>query len=67
MGEPDTGLKFACHRYLGPILTGVLSVIAFLSPLAMVILPKLGAVYALLLFLKSIFNLGFLVFMSNCL
>ncbi|KAK3932792.1 Vang-like protein 1 [Frankliniella fusca] len=42
MGEPDTGLKFACHRYLGPILTGVLSVIAFFSPLAMVILPKLG-------------------------
>lgn len=42
MGEPDTGLKFACHRYLGPILTGILSIIAFFSPLAMVVLPKLG-------------------------
>ncbi|XP_067013684.1 vang-like protein 1 isoform X2 [Anabrus simplex] len=41
-GEPDTGLTFMCHRYLGSTLTGVLSVAAFLSPLAMVVLPKLG-------------------------
>lgn len=41
-GEPDTGLSFICHRYLGSALTAVLSVVAFLSPLAMVVLPKLG-------------------------
>lgn len=41
-GEPDTGLSFICHRYLGSVLTMVLSVAAFLSPLAMVVLPKLG-------------------------
>ncbi|KAJ9584575.1 hypothetical protein L9F63_021085, partial [Diploptera punctata] len=41
-GEPDTGLSFVCHRYLGSALTAILSVAAFLSPLAMVVLPKLG-------------------------
>lgn len=41
-GEPDTGLSFLCHRYMGSVLTIVLSVAAFLSPLAMVVLPKLG-------------------------
>lgn len=42
MGEPDTGISFVCQRYLGSVLTAVLSVAAFLSPLAMVVLPKLG-------------------------
>nr|CAD7441382.1 unnamed protein product [Timema bartmani]CAD7452306.1 unnamed protein product [Timema tahoe]CAD7590785.1 unnamed protein product [Timema genevievae] len=41
-GEPDTGLGFLCHRYLGSTITLVLSVVAFLSPLTMVVLPKLG-------------------------
>lgn len=41
-GEPDTGLTFMCHRYVGTVLTYVLSAAAFLSPLAMVVLPKLG-------------------------
>lgn len=41
-GEPDTGLTFMCHRYIGTILTYVLSAAAFLSPIAMVVLPKLG-------------------------
>ncbi|KAI4458239.1 vang-like protein [Holotrichia oblita] len=41
-GEPDTGLNFICQRYVGTILTYVLSTAAFLSPLAMVILPKIG-------------------------
>lgn len=41
-GEPDTGLSFLCHRYFGSILTIILSIAAFLSPLAMVVLPKLG-------------------------
>lgn len=41
-GEPDTGLTFVCQRYLGTVLTYVLSAAAFLSPLAMVVLPKIG-------------------------
>lgn len=36
-GEPDTGLSFMCHRYLGSALTSVVSVTAFLSPPAMVV------------------------------
>ena len=41
-GEPDTGLTFICHRYVGSMLTYILSLAAFLSPLAMVVLPKIG-------------------------
>lgn len=41
-GEPDTGLSFYCQRYVGTILTYILSAAAFLSPLAMVVLPKIG-------------------------
>lgn len=41
-GEPDTGLNFICQRYVGTVLTYVLSISAFISPLAMVILPKIG-------------------------
>lgn len=41
-GEPDTGLSFVCQRYMGTVLTYVLSAIAFVSPVAMVVLPKLG-------------------------
>jgi vang-like len=40
--DPDSGIVFACSRYVGTILTIVLSVVAFLSPIAMLILPKLG-------------------------
>ncbi|XP_044257832.1 vang-like protein 2 [Tribolium madens] len=41
-GEPDTGFSFVCQRYMGTVLTYILSIVAFLSPLAMVVLPKLG-------------------------
>lgn len=41
-GEPDTGLSFICQQYLGSVFTYVISVSAFLSPIAMVVLPKLG-------------------------
>uniref|UniRef100_A0A1B6E0L4 Vang-like protein n=1 Tax=Clastoptera arizonana TaxID=38151 RepID=A0A1B6E0L4_9HEMI len=40
--DPDTGIVFLCHRYIGSVLTLLISVAAFLSPLAMVVLPKLG-------------------------
>lgn len=41
-GEPDTGFSFMCQRYLGTTVTYILSIVAFLSPVAMVVLPKLG-------------------------
>ncbi|KAK5650395.1 hypothetical protein RI129_001424 [Pyrocoelia pectoralis] len=41
-GEPDTGLGFYCQRYIGTIMTLILSIAAFISPLAMVVLPKIG-------------------------
>lgn len=41
-GEPDIGFSFMCHRYVGAVLTFVLSIVAFFSPIAMVVLPKLG-------------------------
>lgn len=41
-GEPDTGITFVCQRYMGTVLTYILSTAAFLSPLAMVVLPKIG-------------------------
>jgi len=46
---PDTEQKSAfpilCHRYIATTLTGLLSLVAFLSPLAMLVLPKLGNLY----------------------
>ncbi|XP_065214540.1 vang-like protein 2-B isoform X1 [Planococcus citri] len=40
--ETDSGIKFFCHRYITSIVTIVFSLIAFLSPLVMLILPKIG-------------------------
>lgn len=40
--DPEAGFAFICHRYIGSVLTVVLSIVAFMSPLAMVVLPKLG-------------------------
>lgn len=40
--DPETGIAFLCHRYIGSMFTAIISVIAFLSPLAMVVLPKIG-------------------------
>lgn len=40
--DNDVGLGFVCHRYVGSVLTFILSVVAFLSPLAMAVMPKLG-------------------------
>jgi len=46
---PDTEQKSAfpilCHRYIATTLTGLLSLVAFLSPLAMLVLPKLGNLF----------------------
>lgn len=40
--DPDVGITFLCQRYIGSMLTAIISAIAFLSPLAMVVLPKIG-------------------------
>lgn len=38
----DTGIGFACQRYLERALSVLLSAVAFVSPLVMAVLPKLG-------------------------
>lgn len=40
--ESDTGLGFVCSRYFGTTVALGLSFVSFISPLAMVVLPKLG-------------------------
>lgn len=40
--EQKSGFPILCHRYIATTLTGLLSLVAFLSPLAMLVLPKLG-------------------------
>ncbi|XP_039289404.1 vang-like protein 2 isoform X2 [Nilaparvata lugens] len=40
---PDEGgLAFVCQRYVGTVMSAVISMAAFLSPVAMVVLPKIG-------------------------
>ncbi|KAK6636898.1 hypothetical protein RUM43_010562 [Polyplax serrata] len=45
--ENDVGFGFACQKFFGTTLTGFISAAAFLSPLAMVVLPKIGVFSAL--------------------
>lgn len=40
--ETDGAFNFTCNRYLGPVIAMTLGIGAFLSPIAMVVLPKLG-------------------------
>lgn len=40
--EQNNAFPILCHRYIATTLTGLLSLFAFLSPLAMLVLPKLG-------------------------
>lgn len=40
--ETDGTFGSGCNRYVGPIVAMILGISAFLSPIAMVILPKLG-------------------------
>lgn len=40
---PDEGgLAFVCQRYIGTLMSAAISLVAFLSPVAMVVLPKIG-------------------------
>ena len=38
----EENIGIGCARYIGTVLAGVLSLLGFLSPVAMVVLPKLG-------------------------
>lgn len=40
--EPDSGIGFVCHRYFGTTISLCLTFLSFISPLAMVVLPKVG-------------------------
>ena len=40
--DTESSFGFKCHRYFGTAVTMFLGISAFLSPIAMVILPKLG-------------------------
>ncbi|XP_015609701.1 vang-like protein 1 [Cephus cinctus] len=40
--ENDGSFGFTCNRYVGPVIAMILGLSAFLSPIAMVVLPKLG-------------------------
>ena len=41
--QSEQGLAFRCQQYLGPVTSGLLATAAFISPILMVILPKVGA------------------------
>ncbi|XP_012280412.1 vang-like protein 1 isoform X2 [Orussus abietinus] len=40
--EGENSFGFTCNRYVGSVVAAILGISAFLSPIAMVILPKLG-------------------------
>ena len=45
--DSDTSIRTLCYRYIGSFITTILIVSAFLSPIAMVVLPQLGVFPAL--------------------
>ena len=40
--ETERGLRFQCRRHVGPLVAGLLSIFAFVSPILMVGLPKMN-------------------------
>ena len=40
--QTDRGMSFRCKRHAGSLMTGLLAMLAFLSPILMVILPLIG-------------------------
>ena len=40
--DSNSSLRFRCEKYIGPLISGLLAAAAFLSPILMVLLPKLG-------------------------
>ena len=39
----DEGWRFVCHRYVGTWTVAALAILAFVSPLAMIVIPKTQA------------------------
>ncbi|CAL4139156.1 unnamed protein product [Meganyctiphanes norvegica] len=42
--DQETGLTFTCQRYAGSLLCGLVAFFAFLSPIAMVLIPRLNVI-----------------------
>lgn len=42
--DQETGLTFTCQRYAGSLLCGLVALFAFLSPIAMVLIPRLNMI-----------------------
>jgi hypothetical protein len=40
--ETERGFRFRCRRHAGPLVAGLLSIFAFVSPILMVVLPKMN-------------------------
>ena len=40
--ETERGFRFRCKRHAGPLVAGLLSIFAFVSPILMVGLPKMN-------------------------
>ena len=40
--ETERGFRFQCRRHVGPLVAGLLSIFAFVSPILMVGLPKMN-------------------------
>ena len=40
--ETERGFRFRCRRHAGPLVAGLLSIFAFVSPILMVGLPKMN-------------------------
>ena len=38
----ELSVGFACARYVGTVVSGIIGLLAYLSPIVMVILPKTG-------------------------
>ena len=40
--NPENGIGFRCARYAGSVFAGMIGLVAFLSPIAMLVLPRVG-------------------------
>jgi len=38
----ELSVGFACARYIGTIISGIIGLIAYLSPITMIVLPRTG-------------------------
>lgn len=43
--ELERSIGFRCARYFGSVVSGALGIVAYISPIVMVVLPKIGALH----------------------